>query len=181
MWMPGANNIKGGTPAVSIITSHAFTYLDMELKWKEEQLHFGVHLKQNQLLKYLTQGSMHTKACYRAIPEGVYNRLGKLTTLTEENKHQPVSNVYPTHYNKLQQAGIISGNPPTMLETHNLALHKASEEHKTTKRHQQNRRKRNKEAVGISPYPNTPSWMDHVRGYAVVSCDGTRWHICGTT
>ena len=117
----------------------------MEISWHQDKLRFGVHLKQNQLLKYLTAGSMHTKQCYRAIPEGVYNRLGKLTTLTEDNKHvtNKISEVYPIHYGKPQQAGIIQGKaPPTMEQINELAKLKASKLHKSTKAEEPTNKKR---------------------------------------
>ena len=74
-------------PKVSIESSNAFPYLDMELYWANNgELQFRVHLKPNQELKCLNKGSTHTKACFKATPAGVFNRLAKLTTMTDENK-----------------------------------------------------------------------------------------------
>jgi len=56
---------------VTICREDAFPYLDLEMYWREEELKFRVHLKPNQVLKYLNQGSAHTNACFRAIPYGV--------------------------------------------------------------------------------------------------------------
>ena len=155
--MPNTNSVRGTNNKVTITTEKAFPYLDMEISWQQDKLHFGVHLKQNQLLKYLTEGSMHTKPCYKAIPEGVYNRLGKLTTLTEENKDKPISDIYPIHHNKLQQAGIVKGQAPTMAQINELATLKASKQHKSTKRTQQTRRERNIFfCVGYSTALTTP-------------------------
>jgi hypothetical protein len=47
----------------------------MELSWNEKgELSYGVHLKPNQQLKYLDKGSSHTKACLKAITNGVYSK-----------------------------------------------------------------------------------------------------------
>ena len=53
---------------VTINRSKHFPYLDMEFFWQNEELKFQVHLKDNQLLKYVNKGSTHTYVCLRAIP-----------------------------------------------------------------------------------------------------------------
>ena len=75
MWNPGATEeaMDPNNSRVSIVTAEAFPYLDMAMKWKGNCLIFGVHVKPNQQIQYLNNGSMHTKACLRAIPEGVFN------------------------------------------------------------------------------------------------------------
>jgi len=78
-------------PKISIETGNFFPYLDTELVWATNgNLQFRVHLKSNQQLKYLNADSIHTKACFKAIPSGVYKRLSKLTTITETNKNLPL-------------------------------------------------------------------------------------------
>ena len=75
---------------VSIEKGKGFPYLDMELVWSEQgELQFQVYMKPNQQMKYLNKGSAHTHACFKAIPNGVYQRLAKLTTMTEENGDKP--------------------------------------------------------------------------------------------
>ena len=51
-----------------------FPFLDMEMSWEENSVFFGVHTKENQLLKYLNKGSNHTRTTFRAIPHGVFHR-----------------------------------------------------------------------------------------------------------
>ena len=69
---------------VKIDRGIAFPYLDMELYWLNTNLEFRVHLKPNQLLKYLNKGSTHTTACFKAIPSGIIRRLTSLTSLTTD-------------------------------------------------------------------------------------------------
>ena len=45
---------------VKINRKKAFPYLDVEMYWLDDDLKFHVHLKENQLLKYLNKGSVHT-------------------------------------------------------------------------------------------------------------------------
>ncbi len=103
---------------VSIERSKTFPYLDMELYWSEsQQLQFRVHLKPNQQLKYLNKGSTHTNACFKAIPSGVFNRLAKLTTVTEENKNKRLDELYPKHTTILTNAGLVTNKQiPTLTE-----------------------------------------------------------------
>ncbi len=50
------------------------------------ELQFRVHLKPNKELKYLNQGSAHTKATFKTISNGVLRRLTLLTKVNEYNK-----------------------------------------------------------------------------------------------
>ena len=85
-----------GNDKVTVDTGPAFPYLEVELFWaRNTQLHFRVHLKPNQHLKYLNADSTHTKACLRAIPIGVYQRLAKLTTATPHNRDRTLEELYP--------------------------------------------------------------------------------------
>ena len=69
-----------------MVTGKVFPFLDLELFWdKSGNLEFQVHWEKNQLLKYLNKESTHTKAKFKVIPNGVLNRLTKLTSGTEEN------------------------------------------------------------------------------------------------
>jgi len=52
--------------AVTVISGERFPFLDMEMYWKDENLKFCVHLKENQEIKYLNKGSAPTPATYRA-------------------------------------------------------------------------------------------------------------------
>ena len=141
--MPNSNPVIATNQTVDIVSTEAFPYLDMEMFWNSQQLQFRVHLKENQKLQYLNKTSMHTNACIKAIPEGVYNRLGSLTTLTSNNKNKLVSEVYPTHYQKLQQANLIDGTPPTLEDIHNLAQQKSSPLEQAKKKNRDDTRLRN--------------------------------------
>ena len=102
---------------VTIQKGKTFPYLDMELIWsKEGNLQFQVHLKPNQQLKYLNKGSVHTNACFKAIPGGVYTRLAKLTTITDENRNKRLDELYPEHFKALRHAGLVVEKIPTLEE-----------------------------------------------------------------
>ena len=72
----------------------------------------------------------------------MYNRLGKLTTITEANKSKTISQLYPTHYKQLKQAGLVHGKAPTLTQVNNLAKAKAHPNHKKSKQQQQRQRER---------------------------------------
>jgi hypothetical protein len=73
--------------AVGTTNKDYFPFLDMEMYWSlEGNLQFRVHLKENQVLKYLNRGSTYTDACFAAIPTGVMKRLASLTTRTEKSE-----------------------------------------------------------------------------------------------
>ena len=117
---------------VAIQNDKTFPYLDMELHWLTKgELQFQVHLKPNQQLKYLNEGSVHAKACIKAIPEGVYRRLAKLTTVTEENQDKTLDEIHPMHFKALSHAGLITAKTkqiPTLTEE--LLNYKASKSDK---------------------------------------------------
>eukprot|EP00957_Ditylum_brightwellii_P045801 3474709-Ditylum_brightwellii.AAC.1 len=58
----------------------AFPYLDMQLMWKKDDLSFEVYHKKGQQIKYVNQASYHRNAVFKAIPAGVFTRLGRLTS-----------------------------------------------------------------------------------------------------
>ena len=89
----------------------------MELIWsKEGNLQFQVHLKPNQQVKCLNKGSVHTNACFKAIPDGVYKRLAKPTTVTDENKDKKLDELYPDHFKALKHADLVTEKILTLEE-----------------------------------------------------------------
>ena len=141
MWIPGSKE-QANNPSTEIMSKNAFPYLDLEMFWTSNNLRFKVHKKPNQQLHHLNTDSLHTKACKKAIPEGVHYRLGKLTTLDETDGSKPVSEIYPEHYQKLEKAGLVKGDPPTMNQINEWATQKASQEHKQAKSREQRERDR---------------------------------------
>jgi hypothetical protein len=84
--------------AVHATNKHYFLFLDMEIYWSlEGNLQFRVHLKENQILKYLNRGSTHTEVCFAAIPTGVTKRLVSLTTRTDTSESMRMDELYPMH------------------------------------------------------------------------------------
>jgi GIY-YIG catalytic domain len=101
------------------VTEPFFPYLDMELFWSDlddDSLQFRVHLKPNQQLKYLNRDSTHNNACFRAIPSGVYQRLAKLTTMTDDNEHKSLEELYPDHLHQLRKSDLVNNSTPTLAE-----------------------------------------------------------------
>ena len=82
VWDPDAPvELKPKNPKVTINRNQCFPYLDMELYWRDNELKYKVHLKENQLLTYLNQGSTHTNTMFKSIPYGVLRRLSNLRLL----------------------------------------------------------------------------------------------------
>ena len=119
VWNPDAPlDLKPRNKKLSINREKYFPYLDMELYWRENELKFQVHLKENQLLKYLNQGSTHTKATFKSIPHGVLRRLANLTSVTPETENKRLNELYPDHCKALENAGLLpeSYEYPTLRE-----------------------------------------------------------------
>ena len=63
-----------------------------------------VHQKENKLLKYHNKESTHMKATFEVIPNGVLNKLAKLTSRIEENTKMNIRERYPDHNNESSRA-----------------------------------------------------------------------------
>jgi hypothetical protein len=114
MWDPAGNAVTARN-GLSVSTAEQFPYLDMELFWAASgDLLFQVHLKENQLLKYLNRGSTHSKAVFKAIPYGVLGRLARLTSVTEGTRNLPLDQLYPHHAAALRRAAIAPDHYPTL-------------------------------------------------------------------
>ena len=101
--------------AVGTTNKDYFPFLDMEMYWSlEGNLQFRVHLKENQVLKYLNRGSMHTNACFAAIPTGVMKSLASLTTRTKESELMQMDELYPEHAKALKKANLAPDIFPTL-------------------------------------------------------------------
>ena len=100
-----------------MVTDKAIPFLDLEFFWDDSgKLEFQVHRNKNQLLKYLNKKSTHTKATFKAIPNGVLNRLAKINSITEENVKMSIKEYYPDHANTLARVGLGMKNFPTLKE-----------------------------------------------------------------
>ena len=111
----------------------------MELFWNEDGvLNFRVHLKENQAIKYLNKGSQHTKACFKAIPLGVFDRLAKLTTINSSNENLTMDKIYPIHAKALVDAGLVI-TFPTLKECIVSSSKRSAETTLETKRKRRSR------------------------------------------
>ena len=93
----------------------------MEMYWNERQeLKFQVHMKPNQKLKYLNGDSTHMPSTFRAIPNGVFGRLSKLTSRSKKLDDTPIDEIYPHHAKALKIAEIAPEKFPTFKEVEAL-------------------------------------------------------------
>ena len=120
IWRLGKHDTKVNTylsDAITVIESKYFPYLDLDMYFSiMGKLRFRVHLKPNQTLKYLNQESTHTKSCIRAVRQGVFNRLVKLTSTTRSTLSSRMNTLYPDHCRALAVAGLLPDEVPTMNE-----------------------------------------------------------------
>jgi hypothetical protein len=101
--------------AVGTTNKNYFLFLDMEMYWSPEgNLQFRVHLKENQVLKYLSHGSTRTDACFAVIPTGVMKRLASLTTRTKESELTRMDKLYPAHAKALKKGNLALDIFPTL-------------------------------------------------------------------
>jgi len=145
-------------PMTSFESTNCFPCLDTELVWSDEgSLQFQVHLKPNQQLKHLNADSIHTNACFKAIPSGVYKRLSKLTTVADANKDLPLDQLYPQHLKALHHAGLVTNKIPTLTEQlqHNEEA-KAIKKAKGDSNNQRNRRRTICFCIGYSKLWSKP-------------------------
>ena len=63
-----------------------------------------------------TKESTHTKATFKAITNGLLNRLAELTSVTEESAKISITERYPGLANALARAGVCIINFPTLKE-----------------------------------------------------------------
>lgn len=111
----GADKEDGSkSKEVSVCAEAHFPFLDMEMFWNDETLNFQVHLKDNQKLKYLNNGSSHTKSCFDAIWKGVSGRLAKLTSRNVDTEDKRLNKLYPEHAKALEQAKLAPEEYPTL-------------------------------------------------------------------
>ena len=93
----------------------------MEMFWSDDgSLHFQVHLKMGQRLQYLNKGSNHQYSTFDAIPRGVFIRLARLTTITQDTKDMLIDERYPLHAAALRKAGLFDHDFPTLTQARQM-------------------------------------------------------------
>ena len=90
----------------------------MQVSWKSDYLHFLVYSKENQTIKYVNKESCHRQSVFKAVPAGVFTRLGRLTLLTKSNQNTPILDFYLLHHEALKKANLLPKNVPTLKELH---------------------------------------------------------------
>ena len=126
----------------------------MELYWpRQGALQFHVHIKPNQVIKYLNAGSTHTASVFKAVPHGVINRLAKLTSITNRKKNTTIDELYPDHAAALEVAGLSPDEYPT--------IHSVQDEQQTTAEE----RKKAKEKKRKNRYRSVFFCIGHSKGW----------------
>ena len=72
----------------------------------------------HQKLKHLNKLSTHAKACFKSVPDSVFKRLTRLTTIDDSNMNKNDNEVHPDHAKALRRAELIkmNGKLPTFQE-----------------------------------------------------------------
>jgi len=121
VWREDKENYFKNHKMITMIKEKYFPYLDMEMYWDNlDRLKFQVHLKPNQVLKYLNSDSTHLPSVFRAIPSGVLSRLEKLTSKSKELDNITIDKIYPLHAEALKIAKLAPKKFPTFLELETL-------------------------------------------------------------
>jgi hypothetical protein len=145
---------------VGVETADRFPFLDMEMSWDDEgNLKFSVHMKPNQELKYLNQGSAHTPGCFKAITTGICHRLTKLTTVDENNVDMKLDEIYPEHFAALNKADLLKDFEAPTLGAKAAELQATSEDVESQakkKRRERDRKRAIYFKVGFSHYWRKP-------------------------
>ncbi len=119
----------------------SFPYLDIQLLWEEMgHLNFNVYQKPGKLVKYLNTTSHHNKNHKAAVLSGIESCLALLITVTADNEHLSMSDIYPNKHESLSVAGQLkpdqkmislhdilkddSQSKPFRLEKQDLAINK---------------------------------------------------------
>eukprot|EP00957_Ditylum_brightwellii_P066444 5044069-Ditylum_brightwellii.AAC.1 len=89
---------------VTVMSKATFPHLDMKIYWDNDKLCIAVYNKENQRIKYVNKESCHRASVFKAIPKGVFMRLGILTSKTKGNENLPITELYPDHKEALRVA-----------------------------------------------------------------------------
>ena len=111
IWKPGEETREMDGGKVEVCGDKTLPYLDTQLGRNEDlTLCFECYSKPNFQFKYLSQSSVHTSTCKRAIPHGVGIRMASLTTRTEENEVKSILELYPKNHKALVAAGLVKAS-----------------------------------------------------------------------
>eukprot|EP00957_Ditylum_brightwellii_P166890 12702555-Ditylum_brightwellii.AAC.1 len=88
----------------------------MKMCWDEESgdMHFLVFWKPNQALKYVDKNSAHRATTFKAIANGVFTHLARLTLKIAANQEARIDDIYPDYAEALFTADLV---PPTDFPT----------------------------------------------------------------
>ena len=91
------------------ITTKTFSHIDLELFWNADgELESQVNRQNDQNLKYLNKGSVHTNATFNSIPSGIFNRTVKHNSRVKKKSQMRIDEKYQGHANTLTNAGLVS-------------------------------------------------------------------------
>ena len=84
-------------------------FSDIKLLWsKNGKLSFRAYSKPGQKIVYVEIGSTHRRLCLRAIPNGVFKRLTRLTSKDNSKiATSTINNLYPDHIEALKKLKLL--------------------------------------------------------------------------
>ena len=92
-----------------------FHFLDLGFFWgTRDEFNIQDHYNPNNILKYLSGESVHTKATSKAAPNGIINRLTKLTSRIERDGGTRINEHSPNHTYGLINANFTTNNFPSL-------------------------------------------------------------------
>eukprot|EP00957_Ditylum_brightwellii_P011677 882229-Ditylum_brightwellii.AAC.1 len=98
----------------------------------------SIYHKKSQTVKYVNRESCHQTAVFKAIPAGVFTCIGRLTSMTDENKNAPITSLYATHADTLKKASILSKK----FQQFKIYMNRNSEEKKYRKKKEEEKNRR---------------------------------------
>eukprot|EP00957_Ditylum_brightwellii_P040488 3064155-Ditylum_brightwellii.AAC.1 len=102
----GDDNYLEWLERVELVNTRHFPLFAMKMIRNSKMLEFSVYPKENQQLKYLNKESCHRTTAFKAIPTGVFTRLGQLTSIIPQNCNSPIAELYQQNKKALEQANL---------------------------------------------------------------------------
>eukprot|EP00957_Ditylum_brightwellii_P134777 10275506-Ditylum_brightwellii.AAC.1 len=99
---------------VMVVEKEEFPYLGMKMYWKNKELQFAVHHKENQTIKFVSKDSCNRPSVFKLIPAGFFTCMGRLTSLTLQNAKISIMKLYPLHDKAFKKANLLLKNVPTV-------------------------------------------------------------------
>lgn len=82
---------------IQVLNDEIIPYLDVNIGYNADgDVDFKVGMKKGTCLKYVNKSSNHSSTVLKEVPRGVFERLTKLTTMTDERRKMHIEELYPS-------------------------------------------------------------------------------------